>query len=108
MKQTELRKIIKEEIDKILSESKIKYRGKFSVRKGSGNSAKDWKKYIEKIPGIEKISIYPSAYVNHTAIDIIVNNKQAISKIIKAWRNYGINWPEASDFVQISDYTPLN
>lgn len=108
MKKSELKQLIKEELQNILLESKTRYRGKFSVRKGSGNSAKDWKKYIEKISGIEKISIYPSAYVNHPAIDIIVNNKQAISKIIKSWRNYGINWPEASDFVQISDYTALN
>lgn len=81
-----------------------KYRGLFSVEHGSGNSAKEWKEYIKNIPGV-KVSTYPSAYAHHTAVDVIVNDKATINKVIKKWREYGIDWPEANDFEPIGQYS---
>jgi len=98
MKKSELKKLIREVI---LAEAQ--YRGKFSVEHGSGNSAKDWKNYIKGIPGV-KVSTYPSAYMHHTAVDVIVPDKATINKVIKKWREYGIDWPEANDFEPIGPY----
>lgn len=102
MKKSELKQIIKEEIKNILKEAQ--YRGKFSVEHGSGNSAKDWKRYIQGIPGV-KVSTYPSAYKHHTTVDVIVPDKATIKKVIKKWREYGIDWPEANDFEPIGPYS---
>ena len=102
MKKSELKNIITEEIKNVLNE--VQYRGKFSVEHGSGNTAKDWKRYISNIPGV-KVSIYPSAYMHHTAVDVIVPDKATIKKVIKKWREYGIDWPEENDFNPITDYS---
>lgn len=77
------------------------YIGKFNVEDGSGNSVRDWKSYVER-EGIEGIKIKTgySAFKHHKSITIEAPNKAAIKKIIKALKNYGINWPETSDFVK--------
>lgn len=99
MKKLELKKIIKEVIL-----SKAQYRGKFLVKQSLDNTIKDWKRYIEKIPGV-KIFVYPSAYKHYIIVDIIAPDKATVSKIIKQWRQYNINWPEENDFEPISLYS---
>lgn len=91
-----LRNIIREEIRKILNEKKVLI-GKFNIEHNSGNSAKELKNYIKNIPNI-KTSIYPSGYQHHTTIEVEVPDKQTASLILKKWKEYGLDWPQLSDF----------
>jgi len=95
MKKRDLINLIREIHSSILKEGK--YRAMFSVEHGSGNTAKEWKDYIKNIPGV-KVVTSPSSYKHHTDVYVVVDNKAIIPKILKKWKNYGINWPEATDF----------
>lgn len=99
MKKSQLRQIIKEEIKKLLKEDNEKYLGSFELEHGS-DSAAEWKRYIQNIPGV-KCKVYSGHYKHHTHIDIYVPNKQTAAQVIKALRQYNINWPEVGDFNKI-------
>lgn len=91
-----------------LMEGKV-YRAKFNVEDGSGHSVADWKRYIERSwVKTAEIKTGPSSYKHHKAIEITVKNKTDVNKVIKALRQFGIDWPAANDFEQVNESESVN
>lgn len=92
MKKSELQQIIREEIKNILNEGTLY--GKFEIDKRV-HTIKNLVSIAKRVGNVES---YPSPLQNHTTIVVQVPNKSAANKIIKAWKEEGLDWVEVSDF----------
>ena len=78
------------------------YSALYDVEDGSGDSVKDWKKYIDraKIPGVE-VKTGESSLKHHKSVTVTAPTKEAAGKVIKALKSFGIDWPTSSDFQKL-------
>ena len=94
MKRSELQQIIREEIKNVLNEATLY--GKFEIDKRV-HTIKNLTSIANKIVGKNWYS-YPSALQNHTTITVHAPNKSAVKKLVKAWKDEGLDWVEEDDF----------
>ena len=58
---------------------------------------KNLEREAKKVEGV-KVSRYPSALQNHTTIVVTAPSLSAADKVLKAWKEEGLQWPQRKDF----------